>query len=152
MQELNFPTYNFRLKSEGKKTKIFDEVRGKYLILTPEEWVRQHLVKYLILEKGFPQGLIALEAGLKYNNKSMRVDLLCTNTNGHKILLAECKAPNVKISQKTFDQISRYNIIHRVPYLIVSNGLNHYCSIINFESKSYEFVKEIPQYKILADY
>lgn len=151
MRKLNFPTYDFRLKSEGKKTKIFDEVRGKYLVLTPEEWVRQHLIKYLIHEKGFPRGLIGIEQGLILNGMTKRVDLLCSNTNGHKILLAECKAPEVKISQNTFDQIARYNIVHQVPYLIVSNGMNHYCSMINFEGKSYEFIKEVPDYFSLSE-
>lgn len=152
MQQLNFPTYDFKLTREGKKTKIFDEVRRKYLVLTPEEWVRQHLIKYLIIEKGFPKGLISIEAGLKLNQLSKRLDVLCTNTKGNKILLAECKAPGVKIDQTTFDQISRYNIVHQVPYLIVSNGMNHYCSIINFESKSFEFVKEIPSYQSLSEW
>ena len=113
---------------------IFDEIRRKYLVLTPEEWVRQHVVQYIIKEKGYPKALIKLEGGLKLNSLQKRTDIVVFNTQGEKILLVECKAPTVRITQNTFDQIARYNIIHKVPLLFVSNGLQHYACKINIST------------------
>ncbi len=143
---LNLPTYSFRLKQEKNTTHIFDEVRKKFLVLTPEEWVRQHFVQFLIQEKKYPRSLIKLEGGLKLNSLQKRSDILIFNTSGEKIVLVECKAPSVKISQAAFDQVARYNFIHRVKYLVVSNGLEHFCCDIDVENKSYTFLKELPDY------
>ena len=115
-------------------------------MLTPEEWVRQHLVQYLVLEKNYPRSLIKLEGGLKLNSLKKRTDVVVYNNEGAKILLIECKAPSVKITQKVFDQIARYNIVHKVPLLMVSNGLSHFYCEINFEKNSYQFVEDIPRY------
>ena len=143
---LNLPPYPIRIKEEENGTYIFDVIRKKFLFLTPEEWVRQHLVHFLIEEKKYPRTLIQLEGGLKLNNLQKRSDILIFNNIGKKIVLIECKAPSVKISQETFDQIARYNFIHQVKWLFVSNGLQHYCCEIDFEQQSYRFLKELPEY------
>lgn len=143
---LNLPAYPFRIKQENNATYIFDEIRKRFLLLTPEEWVRQHLVQFLIRDKKYPKSLIKLEGGLKLNSLQKRSDILLFNSSGKKILLVECKAPSVKITQETFDQIARYNFIHRVQWLLVSNGLQHFCCEIDFEMKSYRFVEELPEY------
>ena len=143
---LNLPEYPFRIKQESNAMYIFDDIRKKFLLLTPEEWVRQHLVQFLIRDKKYPRSLIKLEGGLKLNSLQKRSDILLFNSSGEKILLVECKAPSVKISQDTFDQIARYNFIYRVKWLLVSNGLQHFCCEIDFENESYRFVEELPEY------
>lgn len=147
---LNLPTYPIRIKEEENGTYIFDVIRKKFLLLTPEEWVRQHLVHFLVEEKKYPRSLIQLEGGLKLNNLQKRSDILIFNNIGQKIVLIECKAPSVKISQETFDQIARYNFVHQVKWLVVSNGLQHYCCAIDFEKKSYHFVEELPDYSLAS--
>tara|TARA_R110002049_G_scaffold117654_5_gene271230 strand:- start:636 stop:1100 length:465 start_codon:yes stop_codon:yes gene_type:complete len=149
MTKLNLPEYPFRLKEEDKKTKIFDSIRKKYVVLTPEEWVRQNIIKYLIEEKGYPKGLIAVETSLKHNGRVRRSDILCFHTNNMPILLVECKAPEVKISQDVFDQISRYNIAYEVPFLLVSNGLQHFVCQVDFNTRSSTYLQELPHYKEL---
>lgn len=148
MFQLNLPFYNITLKNENGKHFIFDDIRKKYLRLTPEEWVRQNFVKYLIDEKKYPASLIVIEKGLKLNELSKRADVLIYK-NSLPILLVECKAPTVKINQNTFDQISRYNLTFKVPYLIVTNGLNHYCCKVNFANTSFEFLEKIPNFEML---
>lgn len=143
---LNLPNCPLRIKQDDKGTFIFDEIRKKFLVLTPEEWVRQHIVHFLIREKKYPRSLIKLEGGLRLNSRQKRSDILIFNSIGEKILLVECKAPSVKISQNTFDQIARYNFVHRVQWLLVSNGMQHYCCEIDFENSSYRFVEELPEY------
>lgn len=143
---LNFPPYPFKLKQEAGKTYIFDELRKRFLLLTPEEWVRQHLVKFLIEEKKYPRTLIKLEGGLKLNEQQKRSDILVFNLKGEKRMLLECKAPSVKISQATFDQIARYNFVHRVQWLVVSNGLQHFCCEISFKDQSYRYMGAVPDY------
>src|SRR5690606_1660991 len=117
--------YGAKIQQDGKRVYIFDELRKKQLVLTPEEWVRQHWVQYLVHIKHYPKPLIQLEGGLTLNNMPRRSDLIVYDHNGNKILLAEFKAPSVKITQATFEQISRYNTVHRIPLLLVSNGLQH---------------------------
>jgi len=146
MTKLNLPDYSFRIKTEEDKTFIFDEIRKKFLLLTPEEWVRQNFIKYLIHEKGFPSSLMAIESGLKINKNIFRADLLVYNKKGIPILVVEFKAPEIKITQKAFDQIARYNIKFRAGYLIVSNGLKHYCCLLNKKEGVYSFLKNIPLY------
>jgi len=143
---LNFPVYLFKIKQELDKAYIFDEIRKKYLLLTPEEWVRQHVVQYIIREKGYPRSLIKLEGGLKLNSLRKRTDIVVYNTHGEKILLVECKAPSVKITQKVFDQIARYNIVHQIPLLLVSNGFKHFVCEIDFNAQKYNFVENLPQF------
>lgn len=145
---LNLPPYPFRLKQEDGKVFIFDELRKRYLLVTPEEWVRQHWVQYLINQKRYPKTLIQCEGGLKLNELQKRTDLLIFNRTGEKILIAEFKAPSVKITQEAFDQIARYNLIHRVPLLVVSNGLQHYYCHIDFERKSYQYIEDLPDFTV----
>lgn len=148
MQQLNLPFYNITLKEENGKHFIFDDIRKKYLSLTPEEWVRQNFVKYLISEKNVPASLVVIEKGLKLNELSKRADVLIYKDSS-PIVLIECKAPKVKINQDTFDQISRYNLTFKVPYLIVTNGLNHYCCKVDFEKNNYTFLEEIPDFNTI---
>ena len=143
---LNLPAYPFKIKQDASVTYIFDELRKKYLVLTPEEWVRQHIVQFIIKEKGYPKSLIKLEGGLKLNSLKKRTDIVVFNSSGEKILLVECKAPSVKITQKTFDQLARYNIIHKVPLLFVSNGMQHYVCKIDVLGQNYQFVENLPQF------
>lgn len=144
---LNLPNYPFRIKQNLGKNFIFDEIRKKFLVLTPEEWVRQHVVQYLIQIKKYPRSLIQLEGGLKLHSTAKRSDILIYNNRGEKIMLVECKSPFVKISQDTFDQIARYNVTHQVQWLFVSNGLEHHCCEIDFANSNYRFVDEIPMYQ-----
>tara|TARA_R110001632_G_scaffold66891_1_gene157259 strand:- start:18895 stop:19335 length:441 start_codon:yes stop_codon:yes gene_type:complete len=146
MQKLNFPSYSFRLKSSENKTLIFDIIRKKYVVLTPEEWVRQHVVLFLIEEKKYPISLIVVEKQLKINSLLKRTDVVVFNTNGTPEILIECKAPSVAISQATFDQIARYNLTAQSNYLMVTNGLNHYFCQIDIENETYVFLKDIPNY------
>jgi hypothetical protein len=149
MEKLNLPQYPIKIKEEGGKQFIFDSIRKKYLLLTPEEWVRQNFIQYLIQEKDFKASLIAIEIGLKLNELKKRADIVIYDENAHPTVLIECKAPKVKIKQETFEQISRYNMVFKVPYLVVTNGLNHYCAKINYKENSYEFLTGIPRFKEL---
>lgn len=149
MKKLNLPSYPIKLKDEGGKQYVFDFFRKKYLVNTPEEWVRQNFIHFLVQEKKYPASLIAIEKGLKLNELQKRADAVVYDANGDPIVLFEFKAPSVKITETTFEQISRYNMVFKVPYLIVSNGLNHYCCKIDFDDNSFEFIKEIPYYNKL---
>lgn len=144
---LNLPPYPFKLTDQNGQLSLFDEIRKRNIIITPEEWVRQHFVQYLIIQKGYPKSLIKLEGGLKLHGQSKRSDIVVFNSSGEKILLVECKAPSVSISQATFDQAARYNMVHKVTLLVVSNGLQHYFCHIDFENESYKFIEELPAYK-----
>lgn len=146
MQSLNFPSYPFRLKSSENKTLIFDIIRKKYVVLTPEEWVRQHVVHYLHIEKKYPLSLISVEKQLKINNLVKRTDVVVFNKKGTPEIIVECKAPNVPISQGTFDQIARYNLTLKANLLMVSNGLNHYYCQMDHEKETYLFLQEVPNY------
>ena len=147
---LNLPPYPFRITERNKQFFLFDEIRKKTLLITPEEWVRQHFIQYLVLQKKYPKNLIQLEGGLKLNGQPKRSDILVFNSQGKKILLVECKAPSVKITQTVFDQIARYNIVHRVPLLAVTNGLEHFYCKIDFGQEKYFFVDKLPDYEELS--
>jgi type I site-specific restriction endonuclease len=135
------------MKTEQGSRQIFDPVRKKMVKLDPEEWVRQNLIQFLNQEKNYPISLMAVEKGLTVNNLSKRFDILCYNNNSNPLLLVECKAPNVKISQSAFDQISIYNLQFKVPFLLVSNGLEHFCCQLDYEKNSYSFLTNIPDYQ-----
>jgi len=149
MQKLNLPEYSFRIKTTEGKSFIFDSLRKKFVRLTPEEWVRQNFVQFLVTEKKFSSSLIAVEAGVKVNNNPQRADMVVFNRLGNPALVAEFKAPEVKISQQTFDQIVRYNMQLKVKFLIVSNGLEHYCCQINYADNSYFYLPEIPDFSVV---
>lgn len=147
MQKLNFPTYSFRFKNSENKVAIFDEIRKKFIILTPEEWVRQHVVQYLLQDKNYPKSYINVEKLIKVNDLSKRYDIIVYQPNGEIYLLIECKAPEVTITQHTFDQIARYNLVLNAKYLMVSNGLNHYFCQMDFEKEQYNFLRELPEFE-----
>jgi hypothetical protein len=146
LQPLHLPPFPFKLTEENGQLFVFDELRKKQILVTPEEWVRQHFVQYLIRQKKYPRSLIKLEGGLMQNGIPRRTDIVVFNPQGEKILLVECKAPSVNITQKVFDQIARYNITHQAPLLAVSNGLHHYYCHINFAERKYTFLEELPVY------
>ncbi len=143
---LNLPPHPFRITENNGQLTIFDELRKKHIVVTPEEWVRQHFVQYLINQGKYPKSLIRLEGGLKLNGMARRSDILVFNNSGQKVLLVECKAPSVVINQQVFDQIARYNWVHRVPLLAVTNGLQHYYCKIDFEANKYTFLQDLPSY------
>jgi len=147
MEQLNFPVYNFRFKNSENKIAIFDEIRKKFVILTPEEWVRQHVVQFLLQQKNYPKSLINVEKLLKVNGLVKRYDVVVFNTDGSIFILVECKAPAVKISQNTFDQIARYNLTMKAAYLMVTNGQNHYFCQMDFENEKYNFLQNLPDYQ-----
>lgn len=149
---LNFPSYQFRisLSGSGQSSKIFDIVRRKFVALTPEEWVRQHLLQYLASEKKVPKSLVAVEKILKVNGLPRRTDVLVYSKAMKKILLAECKAPSVKITQKVFDQAARYNLSLDVSYFVLTNGLQTYCCTMDHELRQYRFLEEVPEFENLT--
>lgn len=148
MQALNLPVYQFNTKSIRGKVSIFDDLRKKFIVLTPEEWVRQNIVKYLINEKEFPAGLISIEAEINVNSLRRRYDGLVYNRNQSPLMLIECKAPSVKITQKVFDQIFAYNTQVIAPYLLVTNGLQHF--VLKQEvNVAPVFIQTIPTYSEL---
>ena len=146
MKQLNFPPYSFRLKNSENKMAIFDEIRKKFIILTPEEWVRQHVVQFLLQDKKYPKSYINVEKIIKINDLTKRYDAVVFRPNGSIFLLVECKAPEVPISQNTFDQIARYNMVLEAEYLMVTNGLNHYFCKMDYANEQYQFLRELPEF------
>jgi hypothetical protein len=146
MQELNLPSYSFKITTKEQKKYIFDSIRKKFVLLTPEEWVRQNFLQYLISEKHYSPNLMRVEMHFKLEKTDYRADIVAFNRSSKPVLIVECKAPEVKINQKQFDQIARYNFQFRVSYLIVTNGLQHYCCYIDFGKGSYSFLKDIPDF------
>lgn len=143
--QLNFPDYPFKLRNTAGKNEIFDEVRKKWLVCTPEEWVRQHFIKWLITARYYPASSMAIEGGLKVNNLRKRTDILVYKNN-NPLLLVECKAPSVAISQTVFDQLFRYNLSVKAPLLAVTNGLTHVFAVI--ENNSPLFIEELPTFPL----
>jgi type I site-specific restriction endonuclease len=143
---LNLPGYPFKLTKKEEQHYIFDEIRRKHLVLTPEEWVRQHFIQYLIIEKKFPRSLIQVEGGLTLNSLQKRTDVVVYNNRGERIMIIECKAPTVKINQAVFDQAARYNSVHKVKWLVVTNGLTHCYAVIDHHEGQFAFIKELPEY------
>lgn len=144
MRDLNFPKFQFRFKINENKRFIFDDIRKKYVLLTPEEWVRQHVVQFLIQVKAYPKSYISVEKLVKINGMSKRYDVVVFAPNGTIFLLIECKEPNVKISQTVFDQIARYNLSLNAQFLMVTNGINHYYCKLDYVNKKYQFLTDLP--------
>jgi diaminopimelate epimerase len=144
MQQLNLPVYPLRLKHNGNSPFVFDEFRSKWLSLTPEEWVRQHFAHYLVQEKKFPKGRMALEYSIQVNKQPRRCDIVYFNEEMAPELIVECKAPDIPINQKVFDQIVRYNFELKVPFLVVTNGIKHFACRIDYKNMKYDFLTEIP--------
>lgn len=147
IQQLNFPFYSFRFQQKDNKTFIFDEIRKKFVVLQPEEWVRQHVIRFLIEEKKYPKSLINVEKELIINGLSKRYDVVVYRNTGEIFLMVECKAPAVAITQTTFDQIARYNLSLKSRNLMITNGLHHYYCQMNYEENKYVFMKELPDYQ-----
>jgi len=145
MLKLNFPDYTFRFKNSENKSLIFDVIRKKFVRLTPEEWVRQHVVHFLISDKHFSSSLINVEKQLILNNTKKRYDIVVFNSDGSIYLIVECKAPNISISQDTFDQIARYNLVTNAKYLMVTNGSTHYYCQMDYENECFIFLEEVPE-------
>ena len=150
MQQLNFPHFDFRLRNTGGRQEIFDPVRRKFVVLTPEEWVRQHLILYLNLIKGYPLHAIGVEKQLLLNKQPKRFDLVVFKKNANPFILIECKAPAVEITQKAFDQAARYNMLLLAEYFLISNGLEHYPCRIDYLNKQYVFIEDIPMYENIS--
>jgi len=149
MQKLNLPEYPIKFGNLSDKLFVFDPIRKKYVIVTPEEWVRQNFLLFLINDKMYPASLLAVEKKIVLNTLTKRCDIVAYSNNGKALLIVECKAPAIDITQLTFDQIARYNMKLQVNYLIVTNGLKHYCCYIDFENKDYRFLEGVPDYREL---
>lgn len=146
MLSLNLPSFDVKIATRKGKNVIFDVIRKRYVALTPEEWVRQHFVHFLISQKRFPAALMANEVNLNLNGTRKRCDTVLFKRDLSASVIVEYKAPHIEITQAVFDQITRYNMVLKVDYLIVSNGMQHYCCQMNYEDQSYMFLKEIPDY------
>ena len=150
MQALNLPEQSIKTRvNVHGKTEVLDVIRKKFIVLQPEEWVRQQFIGYLIQHKNYPASLISIEKGLKINSLQKRFDAVVFNRNGTPLVLIEFKAPSIKLSEKTFSQIAAYNLKMRVKYLIISNGLTHYCCKMDYENGDFQFLKDIPDYEAL---
>lgn len=146
MEQLDFPAYNFRIKSSENKRQIFDPIRKKFIALTPEEWVRQHVIQFLSKDLNYPKSLINVEREIQLHGTRKRYDIIVFNPDGSIHLIVECKAPVIAITQATFDQIARYNLALDATFLMVTNGLTHYYCQMDFTAQRYVFLKNIPLY------
>ncbi len=146
MEKLNFETYSFRLKKVDNKVFIFDEIRKKFVMLQPEEWVRQHVVRFLIEERNFPKSLINVEKELTINRLTKRYDVVVFSKSGEVFLVVECKAPTIPITQDVFDQVARYNLVLKSQFLMVTNGLQHYFCQMDYQNNKYVFLKDLPHF------
>lgn len=151
MLTLNLPQYDIKIVNNNGKSYIFDILRSSYVALTPEEWVRQHFIRYLIKEKGYPASLMANETTINLNRIKLRCDTVIYDNKLHPKAIIEYKAPHIRINQNVFSQIVRYNIVLKVDYLIISNGMQHYCCKINYETGKYMFMQEIPEYRTIIN-
>ena len=147
LTKLDFPDYTFRVRQAARGTEIFDVIRRRFVALTPEEWVRQHTIHFLMQERRVPAGRMNVEVALEMLGLSRRADIVVFDNLGEPTAIVECKAPTVKITQDTFDQIARYNMALKAPYLVVTNGLTHFCCYIDSEKQTYRFVEAIPDYE-----
>ena len=145
-EKLNLPELNYKLKQKDEQYEIFDLIRKKYVLLTPEEWVRQHFVNYLINHQHYPKSMIQVEREIIYNNLSKRFDVVVYDQMGEPFMLVECKAASVKLSQETFAQAATYNLNLKSNYLVISNGKQHFCCKIEHKLKKYDFVSQLPAY------
>ena len=147
MIKLNIPSFQMKLSGTQERPKILDILRRKFVALTPEEWVRQHFIHFLIEHKGYPSALMANEVALSCGNKQLRADTVLYDRDLNARMIIEYKAPTIKITKRVFEQVTAYNFLLHVDYLIVSNGLTHYCCKMNYENNSYMLLTSIPDYK-----
>ena len=146
MPQLNLPNAALKTKLVEGTTQVFDAVRKKYLVLTAEEWVRQHFIHYLNSEKKYPLGLMGIEQMVKYNEQSTRADIVLYTNEGKPNMIVECKSPKVKITQDAFNQIAKYNFKLRVDFLVVTNGMQHFCCAMDYENNKITFLNEVPEF------
>ena len=149
MNELNLPAYDVKVRGTREKPEIFDFLRKRYVSLTPEEWVRQHFTHWLVEHKGYPKGLLGNEIAMKCGEKTLRCDSILYNKEASAQMIIEYKAPTVSLTQRVFNQISTYNLLLHVDYLVISNGLQHYCCKMDYEHQTYRFLDAIPDYQEL---
>jgi hypothetical protein len=149
LKELNLPQYSFKIAGKGEHEMILDPLRRKFVKLTPEEWVRQNFIQYLISEGKYPPGLLGIEVLFKFNKLKRRVDILVHNRLGEPVMIVECKSPDVKIDDKVFEQIATYNMSFKVPWLVVTNGIHHYACRIDHEAMKFDYLLVIPLYEDL---
>lgn len=150
MNELNLPAYDVKVRGTREKPEIYDFLRKRYVALTPEEWVRQHFTHWLVEHKGYPKGLLGNEIALKCGEKTLRCDTILYDRNIKPIMIVEYKAPTVPLTQRVFDQISAYNLLLHVDYLLVSNGLQHICCKMDYEHRRYDFLRDVPEYRLVT--
>ena len=143
---LNFPSYSFRTRTIEEKKEIFDEVRKSWIVLTPEELVRQHVLRWMTEVKKYPASLLAVEKTIEINGMKRRCDIVAYSRSGNPIVVVECKAPDVKIDQDVFDQAARYNLKLNAKLFLLTNGINHYCCLLDHKMSAYRFLKELPVY------
>ena len=146
MQSLNFPVYDFRFKNSENKVHIFDTIRKKFVVLQPEEWVRQNVVQFLIHQKKYPKSLINVEKQLTVNTLKKRYDIVIFDSLGNITLLVECKSPKITVNQETFDQIAKYNMHLKAEFLMVTNGLRHFYCKMDYSKEKYTFLEQIPEF------
>ncbi len=151
MQDLNLPPAGLKLREHNGKMQVFDFIRRRFVSLSREEWVRQHFIHYLIQKKEVPASLVAVEMQLKYNRLKKRSDIVIYGRNGSPLMVVECKAPEIPITQDVFHQVAMYNMTLKVPYLVVTNGLEHFACRIEHQKGSYSFLKEIPSFEEMED-
>ncbi len=147
MENLNLPAYSFKYKEEKNKKFIWDEVRGKFVVITPEEWVRQNFLRFMTGQLEYPASLIGVEKMLKVNGLSQRCDILLHNRQGTAVMVVECKAPAVAVNSKTLAQAARYNTTLKVPYLVLTNGRQHYCIRVDLKTGEYEALSKFPAFE-----
>ena len=146
MYSLNLPSYDAKIRKNGSIMEIYDTLRRKYVALTPEEWVRQYFVNWLISDKSYPASLMANEASIKLNSLTRRCDTVVYNQLLEPLMIIEYKESNIPVTQGVFDQVVRYNTVLKVKYIVVSNGINHYCCKMDYDKQSYDFLTDIPNY------
>lgn len=151
METLNLPAYDLRVEEREGGAVVLDPIRQKYVRLTPEEWVRQHFVQYLVQALGVPRGLVAVEKGFRYQDQPQRADVVVHDRTGAPLVLVECKAPSCPIQQSVFEQGARYNAVLGAPFLVVTNGREHYACRIDFDAGTYRFLDDLPAYETLLD-
>lgn len=149
MKELNLPAYDVKIRGTRERPEIFDFLRHRFVALTPEEWVRQHFTHWLTTEKGYPKGLLGNEVALRCGDKTLRCDSVVYNKQTRPLMIIEYKAPAVPLTQRVFSQISAYNLLLHVDYLVVSNGLQHFCCRMDYDRQTYHFMQAIPDYELL---
>lgn len=149
MNELNLPPFDIKLRGTRERPEVYDFLRRRYVALTPEEWVRQHFTHWLVEHKGYPKGLLGNEITIRHGEKSLRCDSILYNKVAEPQMILEYKAPAISLTKRVFSQISAYNLLLHVDYLVVSNGIQHYCCRMDYERQSYMFLPEIPEYQRL---